>query len=222
MNPPKLLARVRAATRTRHLGPRTEKAYVGWIRRYILFYGKRHPGDMGAEEIREVLSDLATRGRVSASTQNEARSALLFLYRVVLEVELEPRGEIVRARRPGHLPVVLTPSEVIRVLTNLTGPHHLVGSLLYGAGLRPMEAVRLRVKDVDFEKGEFVVRDPKDGRDRMAVQPSAVTPAAKREALALLGLLPEVRENGWKTTPKISRRGSHPSTGILAKPRTAG
>lgn len=222
MNPPKLLARVRAAARTRHLSPRTEKAYVGWIRRYILFDGKRHPGDMGAEEIRDFLSDLATRGRVSASTQNQARSALLFLYRVVLEVELEPLGKIVRARRPRRLPVVLTPSEVIRVLANLTGPHHLVGSLLYGAGLRLMEAVRLRGKDVDFERGEFVVRDPKGGRDRMAVLPSAVAPAAKREALALLGLLPEVGENGWKMTPKSSRKGSLPFTGTLAKPRTAG
>ncbi len=167
----KLLDRVRAAARTRHLSIRTEEAYTQWVRRYVIFNGKRHPEEMGAAEIRAFLSHLATDQNVSASTQNQAMSALIFLYRTVLDIELGPLGEIVQARRPRRLPVVLTREEVARVLAELSGVHLLVAGILYGAGLRLLEALRLRVKDVDFERTEMVIREPKGGRDRVAVLP---------------------------------------------------
>ncbi len=169
--PMKLLDQVRAAARTRHLSIRTEQAYTQWVRRFVIFQGKRHPREMGAQEVREFLSHLATRGKVSASTQNQAMSALIFLYRTVLNVELGPLGEIVQARRPRRLPVVLTREEVAKVMAELSGVHLLVASMLYGAGLRLLEALRLRVKDVDFERMEMVIREPKGGRDRVALLP---------------------------------------------------
>jgi integron integrase len=174
VNKPRLLDQVRAAARMRHLSPRTEKAYVGWIRRYVVFNGKRHPAELGAADIRRFLSDLAVRGQVAAATQNQALAALLFLYRHVLEVSLPPLGEVVRARRPRRLPVVLTREEVHRVLLELDGAHWLVGSLLYGAGLRLLEGLRLRVKDIDLEQALVTVRDGKGGRDRISVLPERV------------------------------------------------
>ncbi len=175
---PKLLERVRAALRLRHRSPRTEKSYVGWIRRYVVFHGKRHPAEMGAPEVERFLSSLAVDGHVSASTQNQALAALLFLYRVVLGVELPWMDEIVRARKPERLPVVLTRAEVSRLLSELHGRDRLMATLLYGSGLRLLECASLRVKDVDFERGEIVVRGAKGGKDRVTMLPEGV-----REAL---------------------------------------
>ena len=152
---PRLLDRVRAALRTRHYSTRTEEAYVAWIRRYILFHAKRHPAEMGAPEVTRFLSSLAVDGRVAASTQNQALSALLFLYREVLELDLPWLDGIVRAER---LPVVLTRDEVRAVLLRLEGVPRLMAYLLYGAGLRLLECCRLRVQDVDFAANQIVLR----------------------------------------------------------------
>src|SRR5712692_5274702 len=148
--PPKLLDRVREAIRLRHGSRSTEKSYVAWIRRYILFHGKRHPAEMGAAEVTQFLSALAVRDNVAASTQNQALSALLFLYRHVLQVDLPWLDDVVRAKRSERLPVVLTRDEVRAVIRELQGPPRLMAILLYGAGLRLLECARLRVKDVDF------------------------------------------------------------------------
>ncbi|WP_169981434.1 phage integrase N-terminal SAM-like domain-containing protein, partial [Tautonia rosea] len=150
---PKLLDQLREAVRTRHYSIRTEHAYVNWARRFILFHGTRHPIEMGEPEVGQFLTHLAVEGHVAASTQNQALSALLFLYREVLGRPLdEAIGPVVRADRPERLPVVLSRDEVRAVLDRLTGPHRLMAGLLYGAGLRLMECLRLRIKDVDFEQ----------------------------------------------------------------------
>lgn len=172
---PRLLDRVRDAVRTRHYSPRTEAAYVAWIKRYIFFYrGQRHPADMGALEVREFLTSLATRGRVSASTQNQAFSALLFLYREVLGHELAGLDDVVRAKRPARLPVVLGRDEVQAILRQLQGVPWLMASLMYGGGLRLLECASLRVKDLDFERGEITVRDGKGQKDRVTMLPARV------------------------------------------------
>src|SRR5437660_6985717 len=145
-SPPRLLDRVRGALRARHYSRRTEEAYVAWIRRYILFHGKRHPVDMGAAEVTQFLSSLAVEGKVAASTQNQALGSLLFLYRDVLELDLPWLDGVVRAKRPERLPVVLTREEVRSVLWHLEGVPRLMGYLLYGAGLRVLECCRLRVQ----------------------------------------------------------------------------
>jgi integrase len=164
--PPRLLDRVRRAVRLRHLSRRTEEAYVAWIRRFILFHGKRHPEEMGSPEVVAFLSHLAVEGRVGAVTQNQALSALLFLYRAVLGRELAGLDAATRASATRHLPVVLSRDEVRRVLAALDGVPLLVATLLYGGGLRLLEALRLRVKDLDVPRGQLVVRDGKGGRDR--------------------------------------------------------
>ena len=169
--PPRLLDRLRAEIRTRHYSIRTESAYVDWARRFILFHGKRHPLEMGAAEVGAFLSALATQRKVAASTQNQAKSALLFLYGQVLKVELPWLDEVVTARTQRKLPVVLTPSEVRALLHEMNGTAALVASLLYGTGMRLLEGLRLRVKDVEFERRELVVRDGKGGKDRVTVLP---------------------------------------------------
>jgi integrase len=171
---PRLLERVRSAIRVRHYSRSTEKAYVTWIRRFILFHGKRHPEDMGEAEIGRFLTSLAKVSRVSASTQNQALAALLFLYDNVLHRPLGRIEGVVRARRPRRLPVVLTPKEVRAVLDGLDGTPRLVCTLLYGSGLRLLEGLRLRVKDIDFQRNEIAVRDGKGGKDRMTMLPTAV------------------------------------------------
>jgi len=171
---PRLLDRVRTAMRTRHMSRRTEQAYVFWVRRYILFHDKRHPGALGVEEVSRFLSHLSEERRVSASTQNQALSALLFLYRRVLGVDLPWVEGLVHARRPAHVPVVLSREEVAVVLPRLSRPAWLMAALLYGAGLRLLECFQLRVKDVDFDRGEIVVRRGKGGRDRRTVLPAVV------------------------------------------------
>ena len=160
----KLLDSVRRLSRLRHHSRRTEQAYVFWIKRYIHFHGLRHPSELGHEEVTSFLSHLASERRVSASTQNQALSALLFLYRDVLGVQLPWFDEFERAPCSRHIPVVLSPTEVRRVLTHLTGAHWLMASLLYGAGLRLLECCTLRVKDLDFAYSQITVRDGKGGR----------------------------------------------------------
>ena len=175
---PKLLDRVRQAIRTRHYSRRTEEAYVQWIRRYILFHGKRHPSEMGVAEISRFLTSLAVDRHVSASTQNQALSALLFLYRDVLGIPIGDVPSVVRARTPERLPVVLSGEEVGALLAQLTGTERLVVVLLYGWGVRLEECLELRVKDLDFERRQIVVRHGKGGKDRVTVLPDAA-----REAL---------------------------------------
>ena len=168
---PRLMEMVREAIRTRHDSPRTEKAYARWIKRFILFHGKRHPAEMGEPEVSRFLTYLAVERRVSASTQNQALSAILFLYRAVLGMDIGWCDGIIRAKRGVHLPVVLTRGEVRAVLGYLHGTPWLVASLLYGAGLRLMECLRLRVKDVDLRRNEITVRDGKGRKDRVTMLP---------------------------------------------------
>jgi integron integrase len=168
---PRLLDRVRHAIRARHYSLRTEEAYVAWIRRYILFHGKRHPMEMGEDEINVFLTSLAVDGPVSASTQTQALSALLFLYRCVLEKPLPRADAIIRAKRPGRLPTVFTRNEVRRIFGRMHGSSKLVATLLYGTGMRLLECLRLRVKDLEFGNNRILVRDTKGGRDRVVPFP---------------------------------------------------
>jgi len=172
---PRLLDRVRAAVRLRHYSPRTEEAYVAWVRRYVLFHGKRDPAGLGAAEVTTFLSALAARG-LSASSQNQALSGLLFLYQVVLGQRLPWMGTIVRAQRPARLPVVLSREEVAALLAGLDGVLWLMASLMYGAGLRLLECAELRIKDVHLDRGELTIRDGKGGKDRITVLPATIRP----------------------------------------------
>jgi integron integrase len=172
--PPRLLDRVRVALRTRRYSVRTEKAYVGWIRRFILFHGKRHPDTLGETEIGAFLSGLASELKVSASTQNQALAALLFLYQEVLGRKLEWLGDLVHAKRPANVPIVLSRDEARALLSRLEGPAWLVSGLLYGGGLRLLEALQLRVKDIDLERRELVVRRGKGQKDRRTVLPGVL------------------------------------------------
>ncbi len=171
---PKLLDRVREAIRARHYSRRTEEAYVHWIRRYIVFHQKRHPSTMGAAEISAFLTWLAVDQHVAASTQNQALSALLFLYREVLHVDVGAIEHVPRARTPVRVPVVLSCEEVARVMTRLTGTSWIIVALLYGAGLRLVECLELRVKDIDFDRHQIVVRRGKGQKDRRTMLPAAV------------------------------------------------
>jgi integron integrase len=166
-----LLAEVRRAIRMRHYSRRTEQAYVRWVRRFVRFAGLRHPRDLGEREVTAFLTDLAVRGRVSAATQNQALAALLFLYRGVLGCDLGWLDGMVRARRQPRLPTVLSPAEVRQVLGCMTGVPRLVAWVLYGGGLRLQEGLRLRVKDVELERGRIVVHEGKGGRDRVTTFP---------------------------------------------------
>src|SRR5262245_24946315 len=171
---PKLLDQVRRLLRTRHYRYRTEEAYVAWIRRFILFHHKRHPAEMGRVQIEAFLSTLAVERRVAASTQNQALAALLFLYREVIGCSPGWIEDVVRARRPHRLPVVLNAAEVEAVLHRMSGVPWIMAMLLCGAGLRLMECVRLRVKDIDFTRHELVVRAGKGDRDRITMLPAVV------------------------------------------------
>ena len=168
---PRLLNHLRDTIRRKHYSIRTEQAYVDWIKRFIYFHDKRHPVELGAAEVEAFLTHLAVAREVSAATQNQAQSALLFLYREVLNVQLPWLDGVVRAKVSSKLPVVLTVDEVMRILDQLTGTHRLIGCLMYGTGLRILEALRLRVKDVEFERREILVRDGKGAKDRVTVLP---------------------------------------------------
>jgi integron integrase len=173
---PRLLDQVRGAIRARHYSRRTEVAYTRWIVRFNRFHGKRHPAELGEAEITRFLTHLAVRDRVSASTQNQALSALIFRYREVLRRDLEWLAGVVRAKRPARLPVVLSRDEAAALMRQLQGVEWLMASLLYGAGLRLLECCHLRVKDVDFDRGEITVHDGKGSKDRVTLLPARVGP----------------------------------------------
>jgi len=177
---PKLLDRLRAACRVRHCSLRTEEAYAAWVVRFIRFHRLRHPLEMEAQEINAFLTHLAVEGHVSASTQNQAFSAILFLYRKVLEVDPGRIEGVIRAKRPKRLPVVLSREELRRPLSQMEGTCRLIALLLYGAGLRLIECLRLRVQDLVWQRGEVLVRHGKGGKDRRTM-----LPAAARAALAV-------------------------------------
>jgi len=232
---PKLLDQVREAIRTRHYSVRTEEAYVSWTKRFILFYGKRHPLEMGQREIAQFLSALEVKEHVSASTQNQALCALLFLYREVLAQDVGWLDDVVRAKRPERLPVVLTRQEVKELLGALQGVNWIMANLLYGAGLRLLECLRLRVKDIDFDANQIVVREGKGDKDRVTMLPAiAKAPlAAHRERVRTLHqrdleqgfgrvYLPNAlqrkypladREWGWQWVFPASRVGVDPRSG---------
>ena len=209
-----LFAVAREKMRSRHLAYRTEQAYVYWMRRYVKFHGGRHPRDMGGAGAESFLSHLAVVQRVAAATQNQALQALIFLYRNVLDQRLPWLENVTRAAQPKRLPVVLSVEEVRSVLAQLDGTCWVLASLLYGCGLRLMEAHRLRVKDVLFERGEVVVREAKGRKDRVTVLPSRVVPSLQLHLLGVYsmglavgisrGLL--VRRSFWR------RPGSSSST----------
>ena len=174
---PRLYDRVLEELRSRHYSRRTEQAYVHWIRRFILFHHRRHPMALTEQDISAFLSHLAVAGNVAASTQNQALAAILFLYEKVLKKPLDRIEDVVRAKRPKRLPVVLTQSEVEALLSHMHGTERLIATLLYGSGLRLMEALRLRVKDIDFQRNEIVVRDGKGQKDRVTMLPESFKPA---------------------------------------------
>ncbi len=183
VRPRSLVDETRRVMRLHHYSIRTEEACVQWIRRFIRFSGGRHPREMGQREIVAFLSHLAVDGNVAAATQNQALNAIAFLYRRVLDRELGDLGSIVRAKKPRQLPVVLTRSEVVELLSRLDGVHRLAAGLMYGAGLRLLETVRLRAKDLDLERGELMIRNGKGGRDRVTVLPARLV-APLRDQLA--------------------------------------
>jgi integron integrase len=170
----RVLDQVRAAIRFRHYSLRTEDTYLHWIKRFILFHGKRHPTELGEQEVGQFLSALAMEQRVSAATQNQALNALVFLYRHVLKLDVGQIENIVRAKQSQRLPVVLRKHEVKALLEAMEGVHWLMGHLLYGAGLRLMECLRLRVKDIDFSANQIVVREGKGNKDRITMLPGVV------------------------------------------------
>ena len=177
---PKLLEQVVERMRVKHFSLRTEKTYVDWIKRFIWFHGKRHPKEMGAAEVEAFLSHLAVDRSVSASTQNQAKSALLFLYKEVLQIQLPWLEKITQAKVSKRLPVVLTRAEVQSVLARLDGTVWLIASLLYGSGMRIMECLRLRVKDVDLARGEILIREGKGFKDRVTMLPATLVQPLKQ------------------------------------------
>ena len=186
--PPKLLDQVMAKMRVNHYSLRTEKSYIDWIKRYIWHFDKRHPKDMGAEQVEVFLTYLAVQRNVSASTQNQAKSALLYLYKEVLGVELPWLDNVTQAKVPQRLPVVLTQAEVQAVLSRMDGTMWLIASLLYGSGLRIMETLRLRVKDVDFARREILVREGKGFKDRITMLPLSLVEPLKSHLLKVQAL----------------------------------
>jgi integron integrase len=237
--PARLLDRVRDKIRLRHYSIRTEQAYVDWIKRFILFHGKRHPEALGAAKVEAFLTHLAVERRVAAATQNLAKSSILFLYREVLERELPWLEHVERARTPSRLPVVLSRDEVAAVLARLRGVHRLLGGLLYGSGMRIMEGVRLRVKDVDFTRRQILVRDGKGAKDRVTMLPSGIegplrahlSQARMQHALDLADGFGNVwlpyalarkypaanREWGWQYVFPADRRSRDPRTGVARR-----
>ncbi|MEM8542353.1 MAG: integron integrase, partial [Pseudomonadota bacterium] len=235
----KLLDRVRAAVRVRQYSYRTEQTYVHWIIRFIRFHKLRHPEKMGKREIEAFLSHLASDRKVSAATQNLALSAILFLYRQVLELELPWLDDVVKAKRPVRLPVVLTHDEVQCILSRLRPPHDLIVQLLYGSGLRISEALRLRVKDVDFERLSLIIRDGKGAKDRVTVMAERCrAPLVRQVEMAMergeldrqLGeggvILPKALarkfrnaqfEPGWQWVFPSHKLSQHPETGQTAR-----
>jgi integron integrase len=236
--PKKLLDQVRDAIRLKHYSIRTEQAYVGWIKRYIYFHGMRHPSEMGAPEVEAFLTYLAVKENVAASTQNQALSALLFLYREVLQQDLGP-VDALRAKRPKRLPTVLTKDETLRLIGCLSGTHQLMAKLIYGSGLRLMECLRLRVKDLEFDRRAIIVRDGKGAQDRVTVLPDSLIPLLKEHLQRVKALheqdlaqgygavyLPDAlarkypnadREWGWQYVFPASSLSQDPRSGVTRR-----
>jgi integron integrase len=190
---PKLLAQVVDAIRIRHYSIRTEEAYVYWVKAFVRFHGLRHPREMGAREVTIFLSHLATERDVAAATQQQALSALLFLYRHVLEIDLPWLDDLVRPKKPARLPTVLNHDEVNRLLAEVRPEHALMVRLLYGTGMRLMECLRLRIKDVDFMRGEILVRDGKGAKDRVTVLPKSLAEPLQKQFVAARRLFDQDR-----------------------------
>ncbi|MBT9540218.1 integron integrase [Thiobacillus sp.] len=197
--PPKLLDQVRDRIRVKHYSIRTETQYVQWVKRFILFHGKKHPRDMGAPEAEAFLTHLAVEGHVAAATQNQALSALLFLYKEVLAIDLPWLKDVTRAKRPQRMPVVLTRDETRAVLDRMAGVYGLMARLLYGTGMRLMECVRLRVKDVDFARREILIRDGKGAKDRVTMLPDSVVGALQDHLQQRRALFDDDRQKGKAT-----------------------
>lgn len=236
---PRLLDEVRARLRVKHYSLRTEQAYVGWIRRFILANGKRHPRDLGGREVGTFLTQLATHGNVAAGTQNQALSALLFLYREVLQQDLPWMNDVIRAKRPRRVPVVLTRGEVLRLLAQLEGRDWLMACLLYGSGMRLMECLRLRVKDIDFSRHAVIVREGKGDKDRHVPLPDKLADALRGQLAttrllhasdlasgfgavylphALARKYPRAaREWGWQYVFPASQRSRDPRSGEIRR-----
>ena len=211
---PRLFDRIREASRVCHFSRRTESAYLAWIRRFIFFHGKRHPAEMGAPEVTQFLSSLAVQHNVAASTQNQALSAILFLYRDVFGQGLPWLDDVVRANRPARLLVVLTREEVRALLLEMNGVPRLMAVLLYGAGLRLLECARLRVKDVDFARNQLTVRGGKGDKDRVTMLPAVVKPELARhmEAVKQQHEADVRRGAGWVEPPSALAR-KYPNAG---------
>ncbi len=220
MSEPKLLDRVRGQMRVRHMKWSTEKAYVGWIRRYILFHGKRHPAEMGPKEISAFLTHLATKEQVSASTQNQALCALVFLYKHVLAQSVGELEDLVRAKRQRRIPVILTRDEVREILGRVREVPWLILTLLYGTGMRLNECLQLRVQHIDFRQNEITVRDGKGGKDRRTVLPEVVKPALKTHLAAVRTLHEQDLREGFGRVdlPKaLASRLEEPNTWRLSQ-----
>src|SRR5579872_1192600 len=206
--PKRLIRQLREALQLRQYSPRTEEAYVAWVRRYVRFHGLRHPAELGPDDVTRFLSSLATERQVGASTQNQALAAVLFLYREVLGQDVGWLGGIVHAKRSARLPVVLSRAEERAVLQRMSGPPHLVALLLYGSGLRLLEALELRVKDIDLERGEIRVRAGKGDRDRVTMLPTVVRRPLEQHLVRVKRLHQADRANGagWVELPHALRR----------------
>jgi integron integrase len=231
---PKLLDQVRNVIRRKHYSIRTEQAYIDWIKRFIIYHGKRHPGEMAEEEVAEFLTHLARDLNVAASTQNQALSALLFLYKEVLKHEIGWLEKVERAKRPPKVPVVLSRAELKQIFAHLHGVPKLMAGLLYGSGLRLMECVRLRVKDVDFELAQIIVRDTKGGKDRVTMLPLNLAEPLRRHLLRVEAQHEQDLEDGFgsvhlpfalaRKSPKAARDWAwqyvFPSSRLSVDPRT--
>jgi integron integrase len=208
---PTLIEEVRRRIRARHLSFRTEKTYLQWIRRFIRFHGRRHPREMGAPEVEAFLSSLAVDRKVAASTQNQALAAILFLYRATLEIDLPWLENLVHAKRPQRLPVVLTREEMQRVLSRLDGTEWLVASLLYGSGMRLNECLQLRVKDLDLSRCEILIRDAKGQKDRVTMLPQSLVPHVRSQLARSNALYQEDRVAGRAgVSLPFALRGKYP------------
>jgi integron integrase len=194
---PKLLDQLREALRARHYSRRTEQVYCSWVKRFIFFHNVRHPEEMAETEINAFLTHLTVKEKVSASTQNQALSALLFLYRNVIGREVGDLGEVIRARKPKRLPVVMTRDEVKAVLANLTGDKRLMATIMYGAGLRLMECLRLRVQEIDFSRNEILVRDGKGAKDRVTMLPESVKTSLQQNLKRVKRIHERDLAEGW-------------------------
>ena len=239
MDKPRLLDQVRDSLRLRHYSLRTEATYIQWIKRFILYHEKRHPLEMGEQEITAFLTHLAVDRHVAPSTQNQALAAILFLYKEVLERELDWMDDIVRAKRPVRIPEVLSPEQVRRLIDQLEGTHQLMARLLYGTGMRLMEAVRLRVRDVDFHYRQITVRNGKGNKDRVTVLPGLLFEPLKAHLVRVKALhekdlaegfghvyLPYAlarkypsaeREWGWQYVFPASTRSTDPRSGAVRR-----